>query len=144
MVTRLVFLYQNYFDGIGFPPGFLENEYLREREQQLMRSFYPQTARKIQRQVEEVCNQLDYPGSFLYDEYPDRFTLEQLCKKIHKKLQETPSSCSGNQMERSPRPFHWILGNEKEQGLLDELIHVLLFQEIQKRRCRRKNCGTYF
>lgn len=104
---------------------FWEQERMQERENQLMRSFYPQTAREVQQRVEEECDKMDYPGSFLYDEYPDKFMMEQICSRIR------------GEMETEER------GNQRG-GLLDELIHVLLFQEMRRRRCRRHRCGRYF
>ena len=62
--------YRNFQD-----PLFWEEERLQERENRLMRSFYPKTALELQRKVEEECDRLDYPGSFIYDEYPDKFMM---------------------------------------------------------------------
>ena len=44
---------------------FLPEERLQEREFALMKSFYPETARKIQNIVETECEILDYEGSRL-------------------------------------------------------------------------------
>ena len=63
-------------------PEFWEEERLQERENQLMQSLYPRTARKIQQKVSQECDRIDYPGSILYDEYPDKFMMDQLCRKI--------------------------------------------------------------
>lgn len=110
--------YMNFQD-----PNFWEEERLEERENALMRSFYPQTARQIQQKVTQECDRLDYPGSFLYDEYPDKFLMEQMCKRIK----------GGMEVEGG-----------HNNSLLDELIHVLLFQEMRRRRCRSRKCRRYF
>ena len=52
---------------------FYNEEREQEREFDLMKSYYPDTARKIQEKAEAQCQMLDYEGSRLYDEYPDRF-----------------------------------------------------------------------
>ena len=54
-------------------PGFYNEEREQEKEFDLMRSYYPDTARRIQEKAEAQCQLLDYEGSRLYDEYPDRF-----------------------------------------------------------------------
>ena len=54
---------------------FYNEEREQEREFDLMKSYYPDTARKIQEKAEAQCQMLDYEGSRLYDEYPDRFML---------------------------------------------------------------------
>lgn len=62
---------------------------------------------------------LDYEGSRLYDEYPDKFMLYQLCRQIRAQVE--------SEMKAQGVP----------DGFLDELIQVLLCQEICRRRCRR-------
>ena len=54
-------------------PALYDGERIQEQEFALMKSYYPDTARKIQEKVEEECDLQDYEGSRLYDEYPDRF-----------------------------------------------------------------------
>ena len=60
-------------------PVFYNEEREQEREFDLMKSYYPDTARKIQEKAEMQCQLLDYEGSRLYDEYPDRFMLYHIC-----------------------------------------------------------------
>lgn len=106
-------------------PGFYSGERIQEREFALMKSFYPETARKIQNKVEEECQLLDYEGSRLYDEYPDKFMMHQLFCHIR-------DSMKGElQAEEMPDAF------------LDDLIQVILYQEISRRRCRRRRCRGY-
>ena len=63
-------------------PGFYNEEREQEKEFDLMRSYYPDTARRIQEKAEAQCQLLDYEGSRLYDEYPDRFMLYHICQYI--------------------------------------------------------------
>ena len=63
-------------------PLLYRGEKEQEEEFFLMKSYYPDTARKIQEKVEEECDLQDYEGSRLYDEYPDRFMLYHLGRKI--------------------------------------------------------------
>ena len=99
-------------------------ERIQEQEFALMKSYYPETARKIQEKVEEECQLMDYEGSRLYDEYPDKFMLHQLCRQIRTQVE----------------------GETAAQGvpdsLMDDLIQVLLCQEISRRRCRRHRYYT--
>lgn len=101
-------------------------EKLQEKEFDLMKSYYPETARKIQEKVEAECERLDYEGSRLYDEYPDKYMLYHLCLQIRREMEP--------EMAASEIP-----GN-----FLDDLIQVLLYQEISRRRCRRHRCRHYF
>ena len=67
-------------------PVFYNEEREQEREFDLMRSYYPDTARKIQEKAEAQCQLLDYEGSRLYDEYPDRFMLYHICSQIKEEM----------------------------------------------------------
>ncbi len=153
--------YMNYQD-----PRFWEEERMQERENQLMRSFYPKTARKIQEKVEEECDRMDYPGSFLYDEYPDKFMMEQMCRRVREsiesemelemepgieaELEAEDSRDRGGRRDRDgkrDRDDRRDRGRRRDHGkggLLDELVHVLLFQEMKKRRCRGNRCRRFF
>jgi hypothetical protein len=107
-------------------PMFFDGEKVQEEEFSLMKSYYPETARKIQEIVEEECQLLDYEGSRLYDEYPDKYMLYHLCQRIHKAVEPQAQAQS------------------VPDGLLDDLIQVLLYQEISRRRCRRHRCRGYY
>lgn len=107
-------------------PALYDGERIQEQEFALMKSYYPEAAGRIQEKVEEECQLLDYEGSRLYDEYPDKFMLHQLCRQIRTQVE----------------------GETAAQGvpdsLMDDLIQVLLCQEISRRRCRgRRNYGLY-
>lgn len=105
-------------------PALYDGERIQEQEFALMKSYYPEAAGRIQKKVEEECQLLDYEGSRLYDEYPDKFMLHQLCRQIRTQVE----------------------GETAAQGvpdsLMDDLIQVLLCQEISRRRCRRRRYYT--
>ena len=102
--------YFPFYTVYGNPTAFTR-ERLQEREFALMKSFYPKTARKIQDIVETECEILDYEGSRLYDEYPDKCSLRALAGSMFK-----------------------IFENEEEDPPSEELIQILLLNEIYKRR----------
>ena len=105
-------------------PALYDGERIQEQEFALMKSYYPEAAGRIQEKVEEECQLLDYEGSRLYDEYPDKYMLHQLCRQIRTQVE----------------------GETAAQGvpdsLMDDLIQVLLCQEISRRRCRRHRYYT--
>ena len=107
-------------------PMMYEGEKAQEEEFALMKSYYPVTARKIQEKVEEECSLMDYEGSRLYDEYPDKYMLYHLSCKIKEDLQPEMNS------------------QAIRESFLDELVQVMLYQEISRRRCRRHRCRRYF
>ena len=107
-------------------PFMYEGERMQEEEFKLMKSYYPQTVQRIQERVEEECDLLDYEGSRLYDEYPDKYILYHLSSRIKENIQPEISS------------------EAVRESFLDELIQVMLYQEISRRRCRRHRCRRYF
>lgn len=48
----------------------------------------PGKLRGIQAEVKAVCDRLDYQGSPIYDEYPDRVAMEQLSRRIARRVSE--------------------------------------------------------
>ena len=107
-------------------PMLYRGEMELEKEYSLMKSYYPETARKIQEKVEEECDLLDYEGSRMYDEYPDRYMLYHLGKKIVDEVKQE------SELETM------------SDSLLGDLAEVLLFHEISRRRCRRRRCRGAF
>ena len=107
-------------------PFLYEGERMQEREFNLMKSYYPRTVQRIQEKIEEECDLLDYEGSRLYDEYPDRFMLYHICHQVKGQMEGDTSV------------------QEIPGGFLDDLIEVLVYQEISRRRCRRRRCRKCF
>ena len=53
-----------------------------EMDTKRLRELYPLMARRLQPYVEEVCTRLEYPGSMMYDEYPDQLSLLRKAKEV--------------------------------------------------------------
>lgn len=125
---NVVMTYKDYFPfyaSYGNPLLYRE-EKEQEEEFSLMKSYYPKMAKQIQEKVEEECGLLDYEGSRLYDEYPDRYMLYHLGKKI------IDSISSQANIESMP------------DSLLENLVQVMLFHEVSRRRCRRRRCRGWY
>ena len=103
-------LYQEFYAAQG-NPGFYNEEREQEREFDLMKSYYPDTARKIQEKAEAQCQLLDYEGSRLYDECPDRFMLYHICSQVKEEIssdtsaQEMPGSFLDDRSTSLPGDF---------------------------------------
>ena len=55
---------------------------VRIRDFEYFKSMYPDRVKALQLVVEEVCDEMEYEGSPIYDEYPDRILMEQMIQKI--------------------------------------------------------------
>ena len=76
-----------------------------------LQQLYPNDVQRYRRRVAEILDKADYEGSMIYDEYPDRYSLQHLVRTI----------CG-------------ILEKEEENPPGEDLIQVLLFDEVYKRR----------
>ena len=81
-------------------------------EMDYLRGLYPSAAKRKQVLAEEACDLLEYPGSPMYDEYPDReFLYRELLKVRERHPEET-------------------MGGTEEQ----DLLQVRFVNEIYRRR----------
>lgn len=108
-------------------PGMFEKENEYDREIKLMQSYYPKTALALQEEVNRECDMLEYEGSMMFDEYPDKFMIEHIANKIVKKSQE--------------KEVHAMSISDDH---LSDVVRILLNQEMYQRRCRRRRCRRFF
>lgn len=112
---------------------FYEQEAPVQMDRELLKSYYPKTAGLIQAFVEDACDRLDYEGSFIYDQYPDRHTIERVCERICGRIQESQAVQA---MEKA--------GEGVWEESLGEITGLLFCQEMHRRRCRRKRFRSWF
>lgn len=58
-----------------------ELEYARDLEK--LKGMYPKEVRSIQEMVEDECDKMEYEGSLMFDEYPDKVMVNQIVKRIY-------------------------------------------------------------
>lgn len=123
-----------------------EIEYERDRER--LKEMYPKEAKRIQRVVEEECDKMEYDGSLMFDEYPDRVMVQKLCDDIYNKVYDNTTAevemeqykdrrPGGGYPPPPPPPPH------RDRGGRD-LIEILLFDEMFRRRCRHNRCRRFW
>lgn len=68
----------------------MQGNYLKEMEYEKdldrMRELYPNEVKKIQKYVDEECDRMEYEGSLMFDEYPDKTMLSLVSKRIMDKI----------------------------------------------------------
>lgn len=111
-----------------------EQEREQEKDREVMKSYYSRRAAMIQEKVERECDRMEYDGSMMFDEYPDKFMMEHLCGKIEKELLK----------EEQEEMKELEIQNRRGGNNLRDLIGVLLFNEMYRRRCRHRRCRRYF
>lgn len=116
------------------------------RDMEYMKSMYPMSAKKILPYVEDECDRMEYEGSMIYDEYPDRLLLYLMAGRIYDRMKEGEKQEIAMELEKEQMKTQELVGKRKtrEQSVMD-LVEILLFQEIVQRRCRyRRNCRHFF
>lgn len=121
-----------------------EIEYERDRER--LKEMYPKEAKRIQRVVEEECDKMEYDGSLMFDEYPDRVMVQKLCDDIYNKVYDNTTAEVETEQYRDRRPgggFPPPPPPRRDRGGRD-LIEILLFDEMFRRRCRHNRCRRFW
>ena len=104
----------------------MQNLYLTEMEyekdMERMKEMYPKEVHQLQEIVEHRCDQMEYEGSRMYDENPDRFMLEREVDRIMAQHYD----------------------GHRDEGWLRSLIGILFHDEIYRRRCRHRRCTRWW
>lgn len=117
-------------------PGYMgaEQEKTILQDFEYLQSAYPNQVKRYQRKVADMLDKLDYEGSMIYDEYPDKYGLQRLAGSIIRSLR----------LENRELPEEERISEEK-WAWLEDMMLVLLCHEIYKRRHggRRGNVRFY-
>lgn len=107
-------------------PMFYQEEDKVQRDLEYLQQMYPAEAKRYQKRIASLLDKIDYDGSMIYDEYPDRMRLYSLAQDILNQIKREESAENPNGMDDAK----W-----KQTG---EFIQILLFYEIYKRRHRNQ------
>lgn len=103
-------------------PLFYQEEDKVQRDLEYLQQMYPTEAKRYQRIIASMLDKIDYDGSMIYDEYPDRMRLYSLTQDIVNQIKREEST----EEPKDDSPDRW--------ERISDLIQILLFYEIYKRR----------
>ena len=86
-----------------------------ERDRDYLTQMFPAKARLIMVLIEDACDRLEYEGSPMFAEYPDKDTVRGIADRMYDKVKY----------------------KDNDDGLR-QLIEVMLCNEMYLRRCRYK------
>ena len=103
------------------------DEYRRMQDLEYLQAMYPMKVKEYQRKINQVLDRIDYAGSMIYDEYPDRISLYKLATDI----------------------TNSIIRDDKESDNMNKehigvIVQILLYYEIHKRRYKRTDSFLNF
>ena len=143
-------------------PGVLRQLAMQEEaDLARLKELYPMRVRQILEEVERVCDSMEYEGSVMFDEMPEKQRIMELTDGIEQKMQDKMTQWE-EELQRQqeediyvmnrpmvppqppyppqpprppypPRPVNWF----------HDLIQVLLQDEMYHRRCRNRNCRRW-
>ena len=107
-----------------FPlPMYYQEEDSIIRDLEYLQQMYPAEAKRYQKMISSILDRLDYEGSMIYDEYPDRWQLYKLSMDILDRI-KTEDKKKEEEERVPPEKWEWM----------GDMIQILLFYEIYKRR----------
>jgi len=137
----------------------MQNLYLTEMEyekdMERMKELYPSEVRQLQQMVERRCDEMEYDGSRMYDENPDRYMLEREAQRLLEQfLRENPQYGNLSPRPVSPPPPPRPMPRDEDLSAqqygrgdnrwLRSLIGILFHDEIYRRRCRQRRCSRWW
>lgn len=96
-------------------PLYYQQEDSVTRDLEYLQQMYPAQARKYQKIIAETLDHMDYEGSMIYDEYPDRWQIYRLAQLVSDRIKEEAGCDTDNQETK-------------------EFVQVLIFYEIYRKR----------
>lgn len=125
---RILPFYMTYPLPIGY-----EEEDTVIKDLEYLQQMYPFEARKYQKTISSILDRLDYEGSLIYDEYPDKWQIFKLSKDILDRVKREEEK-QDPEAVTFPEKWEWV----------SEMIQVLLCNEIYKRRHNTNNGILHF
>ena len=102
-------------------PSALDDERRERMDYEYMKSMYPMTAKRLLPYIEDENDRMEYEGSMMFDEYPDRLQMSLMSRRVYDRVTK-----DGMPEERNGKPM--------DEKWLRDLIDVMMYQEIYKRR----------
>ena len=100
-------------------PLYYQEEDTAIKDLEYLQQMYPAEAKRYQKMIAGILDKLDYEGSMIYDEYPDRWQMYKLSQDILERIRREEES--GNPAKEK---WEWA----------SDLVQIILFYEVYRRR----------
>lgn len=104
-------------------PMYYQQEDSVTRDLEYLQQMYPSQAKKFQKKIAEMLDHIDYEGSMIYDEYPDKWQIYRLTQMIVEKIRQGDEAGAV----------------EEDWNKTTEFVQILLCYEIYRRRHSNNN-----
>ena len=109
-------------------PLYYQEEDTATRDLEYLQQMYPAEAKRYQKMIAGILDKLDYEGSMIYDEYPDRWQLYKLAQDILERIRREEESKNPDK-EIPKEKWEWA----------SDLVQIILFYEVYMRRHNNHN-----
>ncbi|MCI8969152.1 MAG: hypothetical protein HFH75_16535 [Lachnospiraceae bacterium] len=143
--------YQGY--GQWAQPGIVSEDRILE-DLEYLQQMYPTYARKYQNTIGSVVDKMDYDGSFIYDQYPDKLTIQRMVESVVAIIRTNEETASGDQVQgaqpnvagsdMTDRALTEQAPWREKEPWIRELVTVLTYYEILARRRKKNKVSQYF
>ena len=103
-----------------------------------LKSMYPEIVKNVLPYVEEECDRMAYESSMIYDQYPDKLQLRMMCGRICENIKRNKKLFRSESMAG--------ISSDTDHGgrWLRDLVEVMLYQELYRRRSGRRRMRRKF
>ncbi|MCM1145024.1 MAG: hypothetical protein NC318_07565 [Blautia sp.] len=121
-------------------PLYYQEEDTVTRDLEYLQQMYPAQAKKYQRIIADILNTMDYEGSCIYDEYPDKWQLYKLVQVVMDKIKRMEAAQHATEnTDAEDSGYKSADAAKTPWGELEEFVQVLLYYEIYKKRHTNHN-----
>ena len=115
-----------------------DDERIERMDFEYLKSMYPEIAKNVLPYVEEECDRMAYENSMIYDQYPDKLQLRMMCGRICENIKRNKKLFRSESMAG--------ISSDTDHGgrWLRDLVEVMLYQELYRRRSGRRRTGRRF
>ena len=115
-----------------------DDERIERMDFEYLKSMYPEIAKKVLPYVEEECDRMAYESSMIYDQYPDKLQLRMMCGRICENIKRNKKLFRSESMAG--------ISSDTDHGgrWLRDLVEVMLYQELYRRRSGRRRMRRKF
>jgi len=106
-----------------------------DKDIEQMKRLYPSTVRAIEPYVTDECDRLEYDGSVMFDEYPDKVTVDRIVDRIYDNTRHLQEEADVEAESIYPR---------RRRDNFRDIITVILLNEFLNRRRRYRSRRRWF
>jgi hypothetical protein len=122
-----------------FPLYGYDNSAELDKDAEYMKQLYPRTAKSILAEIGSECDQMEYDGSVMFDEYPDKVYLERIIDRIYehvRNIDEDNSTVEASSL--------YLYPEKHNKNFLRDIVGKLLLNEMFHRRRRHRSRRRWF